>query len=83
VTPHLFRHTAAVYLLEAGIEVNVIRGWLGGLQRRAQHARRTVSVAGAGPDWPDAARGITLLLLNLQNDADEREHRDAITTGFG
>jgi Phage integrase family len=29
VTPHLFRHTAAVHLLESGIEVNVIRGWLG------------------------------------------------------
>lgn len=29
VTPHLFRHTAAVHLLEAGAEVNVIRGWLG------------------------------------------------------
>lgn len=29
VTPHLFRHTAAVHLLEAGVEINVIRGWLG------------------------------------------------------
>lgn len=29
VTPHLWRHTAAVHLLEAGVEVNVIRGWLG------------------------------------------------------
>ena len=29
VTPHLFRHTAAVHLLEAGVELNVIRGWLG------------------------------------------------------
>jgi site-specific recombinase XerD len=29
VTPHVFRHTAAVHLLEAGVEVNVIRGWLG------------------------------------------------------
>jgi site-specific recombinase XerD len=29
VTPHLFRHTAAVHLMEAGVEVNVIRGWLG------------------------------------------------------
>jgi integrase/recombinase XerD len=29
VTPHIFRHTAAVHLLEAGVEVNVIRGWLG------------------------------------------------------
>jgi integrase/recombinase XerD len=28
-TPHLFRHTAAVHLLESGVEVNVIRGWLG------------------------------------------------------
>ena len=29
MTPHVFRHTAAVHLLEAGVEVNVIRGWLG------------------------------------------------------
>jgi site-specific recombinase XerD len=29
VSPHTFRHTAAVHLLEAGVEVNVIRGWLG------------------------------------------------------
>ena len=29
VGPHIFRHTAAVHLLEAGVEVNVIRGWLG------------------------------------------------------
>jgi len=28
-SPHIFRHTAAVHLLEAGVEVNVIRGWLG------------------------------------------------------
>ena len=29
VSPHVWRHTAAVHLLEAGAEVNVIRGWLG------------------------------------------------------
>jgi integrase/recombinase XerD len=29
VSPHIFRHTTAVHLLEAGVEVNVIRGWLG------------------------------------------------------
>jgi integrase/recombinase XerD len=29
VTPHSLRHTTAVHLLEAGVEVNVIRGWLG------------------------------------------------------
>jgi integrase/recombinase XerD len=27
--PTFFRHTAAVHLLESGVEVNVIRGWLG------------------------------------------------------
>jgi len=29
VSPHVFRHTAAMHLLEAGVEVNVIRAWLG------------------------------------------------------
>ena len=28
-SPHIFRHTAAVHMLEAGVEINVIRGWLG------------------------------------------------------
>lgn len=29
VSPHVFRHTTAVYLLESGVEPNVIRAWLG------------------------------------------------------
>lgn len=29
ISPPTFRHTSAVHLLEAGVEVNVIRGWLG------------------------------------------------------
>ncbi len=29
ISPHLFRHTTAVHLLEAGVEINVIRAWLG------------------------------------------------------
>lgn len=29
ISPHSFRHTAAVHLLESGVDVNVIRAWLG------------------------------------------------------
>lgn len=29
ISPHLWRHSTAVHLLEAGVEVNVIRAWLG------------------------------------------------------
>jgi len=29
VSPHVFRHTTAVHLLESGVDANVIRGWLG------------------------------------------------------
>ena len=29
ISPHVLRHTTAVHLLEAGVGVNVIRGWLG------------------------------------------------------
>lgn len=29
ITPHVFRHSCAVHMLESGVDVNVIRGWLG------------------------------------------------------
>ncbi len=29
ISPHVFRHTTAVHLLESGVEANVIRAWLG------------------------------------------------------
>lgn len=29
ISPHTLRHTTAIHLLESGVEVNVIRGWLG------------------------------------------------------
>jgi len=44
ITPHVFRHTTAVHLLEAGVEVNVIRGWLGhvSLETTNRYAEITV-----------------------------------------
>jgi len=29
ISPHIFRHSTAVHLLESGVEANVIRAWLG------------------------------------------------------
>ena len=37
ISPHVFRHTAAVHLLESGTEVNVIRGWLGHVSLDSTH----------------------------------------------
>jgi site-specific recombinase XerD len=37
ISPHIFRHTAAVHLLESGTEVNVIRGWLGHVSLDTTH----------------------------------------------
>lgn len=50
VTPHVIRHTTAVHLLEAGVDINVIRGWLGHVnlettQRYAEINLRTKQAA--------------------------------------
>jgi integrase/recombinase XerD len=37
VSPHVFRHSLAVRLLEEGIDVNVIRGWLGHVSLDTTH----------------------------------------------
>jgi integrase/recombinase XerD len=37
VSPHVFRHSLAVGLLEQGVEVNVIRGWLGHVSLDTTH----------------------------------------------
>lgn len=64
ITPHVFRHTAAVHLLEAGVEVNVIRGWLGHadlsttnryaeINTRAKHAAlRVTELPGSSAAFP-------------------------------
>lgn len=62
VTPHVFRHTTAVHLLEAGVELNVIRGWLGhvGLETTNRYAEinlRTKQAALASCTPPGIAKG--------------------------
>jgi site-specific recombinase XerD len=46
VNPHCFRHTTAVHLLEAGVEPNVIRAWLGhvSLETTNRYAEITVQM---------------------------------------
>jgi len=44
ISPHVLRHSCAVHLLEAGVDVNVIRGWLGhvSLETTNRYAEITV-----------------------------------------
>ena len=44
VTPHTWRHTAAVHLLEAGVEINVIRAWLGHVSLDTTHRYAEITV---------------------------------------
>ena len=49
------RHTAAVHLLESGVEVNVIRSWLG----HELCLFRTVTIGVMSPQW------LSVFQLNL------------------
>lgn len=62
VSPHVLRHTTAVHLLEAGVDVNVIRAWLGhvSLETTNRYAEVTIrmkeaAVALCTPPPPSAA----------------------------
>jgi site-specific recombinase XerD len=46
ISPHTFRHTAAVHLLDSGVECNVIRAWLGhvSLDTTNRYAEINISV---------------------------------------
>ncbi len=44
ISPHVFRHTTAMHLLEAGVEVNVIRGWLGHVSLDTTHRYAEINV---------------------------------------
>jgi integrase/recombinase XerD len=60
ISPHVWRHTTAVHLLEAGVEVNVIRAWLGhaSLETTNRYAEITLRTKQAALEKcivPDAA----------------------------
>lgn len=44
VSPHVFRHSLAVGLLEQGVDVNVIRGWLGHVSLDTTHRYAEISL---------------------------------------
>ena len=44
ISPHVLRHTTAVHLLEAGVEINVIRGWLGHVSLDTTHRYAEINI---------------------------------------
>ncbi len=44
VSPHVFRHSTAVALLESGVELNVIRGWLGHVGLDTTHRYAEINI---------------------------------------
>lgn len=73
VSPHVFRHSLAVRLLEEGIEENVIRGWLGHVSldtthRYAEITLRTKQAAVAACLPPVGASGTSRPSAGWQKD---------------
>jgi integrase/recombinase XerD len=44
ISPHVFRHLLAVGLLEQGVDVNVIRAWLGHLSLDTTHRHAEINL---------------------------------------
>lgn len=45
VSPHTIRHTTAVHLLNAGVDINVIRAWLGHVDMRTTNIYSEINLA--------------------------------------
>jgi site-specific recombinase XerD len=45
VSPHVIRHTAAVHLLNSGVDINVIRSWLGHVDLRTTSVYAEIDLA--------------------------------------
>jgi site-specific recombinase XerD len=44
VSPHIIRHTTAVYLLRSGVDINTIRAWLGHVSLDTTHVYAEVDM---------------------------------------
>ncbi|MGH9162624.1 MAG: tyrosine-type recombinase/integrase, partial [Vicinamibacteraceae bacterium] len=44
ITPYVFGHSCGVHLLEAGVELNVIRGWLGHVRLDTTHRHAEITM---------------------------------------
>lgn len=44
VSPHVIRHTSAVHLLRAGVDINTIRAWLGYVSPDTTHVYAEVDL---------------------------------------
>jgi integrase/recombinase XerD len=68
VSPHCFRHTTAVHLLEAGVEPNVIRGWLGhvGLETTNRYAEITLRMKQKALETCEGPLGATTSLAKAK-----------------
>lgn len=75
ISPHCLRHTTAVHLLESGVEVNVIRAWLGHVSlettnRYAELTLRMKAEALAQCEPPTQSSGESLRQLRWRDDDD-------------
>lgn len=83
ISPHILRHTTAVHLLEAGVEVNVIRAWLGHVSlettyRYAELTMRMKTEALARCEPPIQLSGKSLGKLHWRKDDDLLKWLDSL-----
>ena len=83
ISPHCLRHSTAVHLLEAGVEVNVIRAWLGhvSLETTNRYAELTLHMkteALAQCEPPTQPSDSSLGKLHWRDDADLLKWLDSL-----
>jgi len=83
ISPHCLRHSTEVHLLEAGVEVNVIRAWLGHVSlettnRYAELSLRMKTVALAQCEPPTQPSDSSLGKPHWRDDADLLKWLDSL-----